>query len=109
MAETRPLPIPDWMVIDSVRYALGRATYQVSTTTEWLQEHWGELDIHTRAVVVRDVSHAFETDRVGMDMDRTCWARVLERAGVPIPERPRYRYPVLSAEEAEAEAERRAR
>lgn len=77
---------PDWMVIDAVRYAIGRMSYQVGITCGWLVHYWPTLSEHTKYVIKQDVDEAFEHDDamraggstyapLGMDMDR----RELER------------------------------
>lgn len=83
------IPIPDWMIIDAVRYCIGRQSYQVGTTCEWLRRNWPKLNEHVRAIVQRDVEEAFRDDdrdrargsqykALGMDMDRKEWEAVRE-------------------------------
>jgi hypothetical protein len=38
-----PTPIPDFLIIDAVRYCMGRQTYAVSEITDWLQENWTNI------------------------------------------------------------------
>ena len=52
--------IPDWMIIDAVRYAIGRCTYQVSVTAEWIITHWAEIPCGTQEIIKRDIEEAFE-------------------------------------------------
>lgn len=79
--------IPNWMVIDAVRYAIGRRSYQVGITCEWLRNNWQNLSEHARTIVKNDVEEAFEFDDrdrangdknlyLGMDMDRREWEGV---------------------------------
>jgi hypothetical protein len=35
--------VPSWLVIDATRYAIGRKTYQVGVTCDWLIENWQKL------------------------------------------------------------------
>lgn len=48
-------PDMEFLVIGAVRYARGRATYIVSTTCQWVIDHWDDLSDNTRAVIARDV------------------------------------------------------
>jgi hypothetical protein len=84
---TEPMPIPSWMLIDAVRYATGRCTYQVGTTCDWLCAHWPRLPEHARSIIQRDVEEAFARDdrdrangsqykALGHDCDRRDWERV---------------------------------
>jgi hypothetical protein len=86
----RHIQATDWMVIDAFRYALGRATYQVSITTQWLIAHWEKLPGGSRAIIQRDLEEAFELDDrqrhdqrsgqrhfyLGHDCDRASWQLV---------------------------------
>lgn len=78
---------PDWMIIDAVRYAIGRQSYQVGITCEWLRSTWPKLSAHVQEIVRRDVEEAFRDDdrdraagrqykALGMDMDRKEWESV---------------------------------
>ena len=76
--------IPDWMIIDAVRYAIGRMSYQVGETTDWLVENWNELPERVRAVIQQDLEEVFAKDDkerkdnrgpLGMDQDRRAWER----------------------------------
>lgn len=49
------IPPSEFLVVSSVRYARGRATYIVQMTCEWVIAHWDELSEGTRAVIARDV------------------------------------------------------
>lgn len=48
-------PNEEFLVVSSVRYARGRATYIVEMTCEWVINHWEQLSEKTRAVIARDV------------------------------------------------------
>ena len=68
---------PDWMIVDAVRYAIGRRTYQVSVTCEWLRENWKHLDGDVQGCISRDVDEAFlYAHRLGDPCDRDEWVRV---------------------------------
>lgn len=85
--ETNPLPIPSWMIIDAVRYAIGSRSSQVSTTVEWLLTNWEHLPAHTRTIIRQDLEGEFSEDdraraegaqlrRLGDDPDRRYWEQV---------------------------------
>ena len=79
--------IPDWMIIDALRYCIGRQSYQVGITCEWLRRNWSQMSAHAKEIVQRDVEEAFRDDdrdreagrpykALGMDMDRREWEMV---------------------------------
>lgn len=79
------------MIIDATRYAIGRMSYQVSVTCDWLRKNWQHIPESTRAIVLRDIKEAVELDdldrqngdkyhRLGHDCDRREWVAVLENA-----------------------------
>lgn len=99
-----PERFPEGLIVSAVRYALGRATYVVSETTQWLREHWSELRPGTRETILRDVLRALAANDVGMTCDRREWESIAALAtGADASVQPRFRYPVLSAEEAAAQ------
>lgn len=65
------------MLISAVRYALGRATYIVGTTTDEVKRVWGELSENTRMVIRRDVCEALDRGQVGMEMDDSRWRHLI--------------------------------
>lgn len=85
--------IPDWMIIDAVRYAVGRTSYQTGVTSDWLVAHWQDIPDHVRAIIRRDLENEFRMDDdcrkrietgerqpgglpLGWDCDREVWERV---------------------------------
>jgi len=57
---------PDWMIIDAVRYALGRRSYQAGVTASWVRGLWDKLTQHTQEIIKRDIEGEFETcERTG--------------------------------------------
>ena len=81
--------IPDWMVIGAVRYAMGRMTYIVKDTCDWLVKYWPELPDSVRSVIKRDLEEEIDRDYrarsysllegpwpLGWDADRDQWFRV---------------------------------
>jgi hypothetical protein len=78
---------PPWMIIDAVRYCLGRKTTQVATTTDWLIKNWDNLDKMTQDIIKRDIETQFKSDDMirkikttnlplGQDCDRERWENV---------------------------------
>ncbi len=65
------------MLISAVRYALGRATYIVGTTTDEVKRVWVDLSENTRTVIRRDVSEAIDRGQVGMEMDDSRWRNLI--------------------------------
>lgn len=97
--EKKPKPIPDsslarlpaWLFVDAVRYAIGRQSYQVGVTADWLCAYWQHLPAEARTIIRRDVEEAFTRDDVarkhestrgcqslplGSDCDRASWEQV---------------------------------
>jgi len=84
--------LPSWIFIDAVRYCIGRKSYQVGVTTEWVCANWKHLPEHSRLIIKQDVEEAFERDDrmradekcsshyypLGQDMDRKSWETVRE-------------------------------
>lgn len=81
------IPAPDWMLIDAVRYAIGRQSYQVGVTCRWLAATWAQIPADAKEIIRRDVEEAFQLDDrdredgsqykyLGMDMDRREWEKV---------------------------------
>lgn len=73
----------DWMVIDAVRYAMGRRTYQVGVTCGWVKSHWHLLDSHIQDVIRQDVECEFAAaertgnySHLGSNCDRQDWESV---------------------------------
>ena len=87
--------VPDWMILSSFRHALGRSTYMVSTTVEWLLHNWETIPEQTRALISKELKEAFKKDTaarangkstkypLGMYCDREEWGKLLEAATVP--------------------------
>lgn len=54
--------IPDILAINATRYAMGRMTYTVGETVEWLMANWGNLSPKAQTVIKRDLSEAMNKD-----------------------------------------------
>lgn len=81
--------IPEWMIISAFRYALGRRTFIVNTTTEWLLSNWDKLSINTKTIIQNEINTAFKYDDItrqteekdyfftlGTDDDRKLWEKI---------------------------------
>lgn len=75
--------IPDWMIIDAVRYAIGRMSYQVGVTCEWLIENWDNIPQGAKTIIMQDLDEEFDKlDRdpkcqcLGMSCDVNWWRKV---------------------------------
>ena len=77
-------PIPSWMIIDAVRYATGRMSYQVGVTVDWVVANWARLPDHARLIIQKDLETEFDRDDrsrltkdkwlpLGHDCDRQQW------------------------------------
>jgi hypothetical protein len=74
---------PDWMIIDAVRYAVGRRTYQVGITASWVRCSWHLFNVHTQEIIKQDIEGEFNTaertgnyDHLGDVCDRRDWEDV---------------------------------
>jgi hypothetical protein len=44
-----------WLLLTSMRYAIGRRTYAPSYTAEIIRKHWGDISAESRALLLRDL------------------------------------------------------
>lgn len=65
------------IIMSAHSYALGRRTYVVSSTVEWLKQNWKYVDDNSRFVILRDTAIALIQDRVGDDCDKQEWFNLL--------------------------------
>ncbi len=49
------MTVPDWVIISTVRYALGRRSYIVSDTSQLVMRVWPDLPTQERGVILRDI------------------------------------------------------
>lgn len=84
---------PDFLVIGAFRYALGRQSYVVGETAQWLDENWNALSENARFVIRRDLAEAIAKDDqsrasgeryhdLGSDMDRAEWIKLAVTIGL---------------------------
>lgn len=82
------------IILSAVRYAMGRQTYIVSVTCDWVRHHWNIIDDRTRELIKRDINEAIAehnrkgqndgapwTGRLGMEMDYKDWVKLSEWIG----------------------------
>jgi hypothetical protein len=77
----RAVHAPDWMVIDAVRYAMGRRSYQVGITAQWVRCSWHLLSDHTQQIIKQDIEDEFQrAERTGdySDLGDSCDRREWE-------------------------------
>ena len=79
--------IEDFLIIGACRYALGRKTYVVQETVEWLMAFWHEVSPEAQAVIRLDLEDAIRDDKrvrsegsgwkpLGAAMDRREWLKL---------------------------------
>lgn len=68
---------PDFMILNATRYAIGRMSYTVSETTEWLSKHWELIPQDLRDLIIRDIKREIDRNNCGMDIDRSCWVQIV--------------------------------
>jgi hypothetical protein len=61
------------IIMSAHRYALGRQTYVVSSTIEWLKENWEHVSSQSRFVILRDTAVALLRNEAGGEMDYEHW------------------------------------
>lgn len=76
--KSQPWGHGDFVAISAMRYAMGRRSYIVSMTTEWIRLNWRDFDEEARRTMKRDLKEEIErTDRIpgnlGMDFDEREW------------------------------------
>lgn len=75
------ITVPDWMVVNAFRYALGRRSYAVGETADEIRRLWPRLSDDTRRVILRDLDKHIELHRSGAanpfrDMDLDIWVNL---------------------------------
>lgn len=54
------VPAPEWVIIQSCRYAWGRSSYAVGQTAVHLRIVWRQLSEHARTIILRDLAAAVQ-------------------------------------------------
>ena len=65
------------LLVSSVRYALGRRTYIVSTTVDVVTDHLAKVSGHDRSIMIRDIEEARDRGALGDDFDAADWLALL--------------------------------
>ena len=84
--------IPDWVILDAFRYAIGRRSYQVGVTTDWLIANLDSFSDELAMMIDNEINEELERDSrarlggdgllpLGMDCDRADWLRVYVETG----------------------------
>ena len=82
-----PNEIPEWMILDAFRYAMGRMSYQIGITTAWLIDNWNALSFRLQEMIKKELDEELKRDAkarersrehlpLGMDCDRAEWVRL---------------------------------
>lgn len=66
----------EYIYISAVRYALGRMSYIVGMTVDFMIKH--KLGEGCRKIMLMDIDDALKRHDVGMDMDAVEWLRLKE-------------------------------
>lgn len=80
MTESVEVPLRDFQMImlSNFRYALGRQTYYVGVTVEYLIKWWDKMPTGYKEQIHNDIKHAIEHGMAGHDCDVAEWERLLE-------------------------------
>lgn len=78
--------IKDFLIIGATRYAMGRQTYVVQETVQWLMAFWHEVSREAQTVIRRDLKEVIARDDptlsygpLGSNIDRAEWMRLWEK------------------------------
>lgn len=77
------MKLEEQMLISAVRYALGRQSYIVKDTCDFVRLHRFELSENCRRIIIRDIDEALAMyhnlgETCGMECDERQWMRLLE-------------------------------
>jgi len=62
------------------RYGLGRMTYITGFLADVIVEAWPRLSERMKNQILEEIHKGISEDRLGMDMDKRQWLRIVERA-----------------------------
>jgi hypothetical protein len=65
--------VPRLLVIGAFRYALGRMSYIVSETTEWMESNINNMSIPDRRLFIKEIEEAEKRGGLGMSCDEYRW------------------------------------
>ena len=66
------------IIFYAFRYALGRKTYAVKDVSDYIVNHWEEIDPLTQQLIWGEIDEAIKRGEAGMSVDELAWARILE-------------------------------
>ena len=66
------------LIIESVRYTLGRRSYVVEETNELVRKYLPKIDNNTLGILIRDIELEADRGILGMDFDKTTWLTLLD-------------------------------
>ena len=66
------------LIIESVRYTLGRRSYVVEETNELVRKYLPKIDNNTLGILIRDIELEADRDMLGMDFDKKMWLTLLD-------------------------------
>jgi len=67
------IELPEWHLIQSIRYSLPRATYDNIAT---LRDLWPQLSSATRRVILKDIKEALERNTCMQSIDQYNWRKL---------------------------------
>lgn len=67
------------LVVSSLRYALGRATYITSDTSELVERYWKYIPLNDRTVVLRDLQRHLDQSKDHDTIDNRIWVSLREK------------------------------
>lgn len=59
------------------RYALGRSSYVTSAVSNVIIECWDAIPSERKMMIVAEINKAIKEDRIGMEMDKINWQRIV--------------------------------
>lgn len=66
----------EYMLISALRYALGRRTYIVGMTAEYIENELPKLSDQCKAIMIEDIERQ---EQLGNECDREDWMQLLEK------------------------------
>ena len=66
------------LIIESVRYTLGRRSYVVEETNELVRKYLPKIDNNTLGVLIQDIELEVNRETLGMDFDKKMWLALLD-------------------------------
>lgn len=81
------MELPNFMILESLRYCIGRETYVVKEWVDWAIENWKCIPEYIRVLIKQELTHRFYldnlalenggvTDYLGSAIDKEQWQRL---------------------------------